>query len=362
MKKIFSITVGRGGQFEIVKKINEYFLTRNLQSDIILLSKSKKFKFIAPRKFLDEEIVTPPELVQLKNLVKGGRVIFYHHIFNFASAFLIFYLKIFCQKKIIGVFHTFAEGGGGGVVRILYKIRKFFIINTAVFLLERAIFLTRAERKSYLSFCLFRNKLKKKSEIVNNFIEKEYIAKNKKENFAKLNLLFVGRLSRFKGFHRFLQLAENFSEDKDVKFTIAGKGKLYVKIPSQKNVRYLGAVSHKKMKKVYDRANILLITSYSEVFPLTILEAMARGLIILCSNIPGMKEIIKEKRNGYLYPSGDIDKIKDVILSLKKNQKEMRQISENNRKDIRNFTPEKLAEKYIEIYREVLKSKNGKED
>jgi glycosyltransferase involved in cell wall biosynthesis len=87
---------------------------------------------------------------------------------------------------------------------------------------------------------------------------------------------------------------------------------------------------------------------------MVILEAMARGLVILVSDIPGMREIVKEGRNGYLFPPGDIKKIKEKILYLKNNPKEIRRISENNLKDIWKFTTEKQVSKYLEVYKAVL--------
>jgi glycosyltransferase involved in cell wall biosynthesis len=82
---------------------------------------------------------------------------------------------------------------------------------------------------------------------------------------------------------------------------------------------------------------------------------MARGLVILVSDIPGMREIIKEGRNGYLFPPGDVERMKEIILYLKNNPKDVERISKNNLKDICKFTTEKQVPKYIKVYKEVLK-------
>jgi glycosyltransferase involved in cell wall biosynthesis len=94
--------------------------------------------------------------------------------------------------------------------------------------------------------------------------------------------------------------------------------------------------------------------SYSESFGITILEAMARGLAILVSDIPGMREKIIADRNGYLFPPGDINKMKERLLFLKDNPQEINRISRNNLEDVQQFTVEKQANQYLEVYRNCL--------
>ena len=104
----------------------------------------------------------------------------------------------------------------------------------------------------------------------------------------------------------------------------------------------------------YDRCQILFFPSYTEAFGITILEAMARGLVLLISDIPGIREFVKEGRNGYLFPPGDVEKMKELFLYLKQNPGEIERISRNNLVDAQQFTVEKQAKKYLEVYRNVL--------
>ena len=91
------------------------------------------------------------------------------------------------------------------------------------------------------------------------------------------------------------------------------------------------------------------------MFPVVIQEAMARGLVILVSDIPGMREIVKDGRNGYLFPPGDVENMKELIIYLKNNPKEIERISNNNLKDIWKFTADSQIPKYVKFYEEVLK-------
>jgi len=108
------------------------------------------------------------------------------------------------------------------------------------------------------------------------------------------------------------------------------------------------------LNKYYDKSAILILPSYSEAFPLVILEAMARGLVILVSDLPGMREIVEEGRNGYLFNPGDLDKIEDLIFHLKNNKNQIKKISKNNLQDVHKFTSDILIPKYIKIYEDIV--------
>jgi glycosyltransferase involved in cell wall biosynthesis len=59
----------------------------------------------------------------------------------------------------------------------------------------------------------------------------------------------------------------------------------------------------------------LLITNW-EGFPLSVLEAMRAGLPVVASAVAGLVESVREGRTGYLVPRGDVDAARDRILRL----------------------------------------------
>jgi len=219
---------------------------------------------------------------------------------------------------------------------------------------DKLIFLTDGQRKSYQNLCPFDKKFSNKTKIVSNFLEHKYILKQKMKCFGTAKILFVGRLSYFKGFHDLISLMGLLKDNRHIEFGVVGEGSLKTNIPNSKNIEYFGSVNHKMMYEMYDDYNIFILPSYTEVFPLTIIEAMARGLVILVSDLPGMREIITEGRNGYLFPPGNIEKMKEIILFLKDNPSEIKKISDNNLKDVWEYTAEIQGKKYIEIINGLL--------
>ena len=59
------------------------------------------------------------------------------------------------------------------------------------------------------------------------------------------------------------------------------------------------------LMRVYDEHGIFLFPSFFEGFGKAFLEAMSRGLVVLASNNGGMRDVIKNGQNGFLFNTGD---------------------------------------------------------
>ena len=169
----------------------------------------------------------------------------------------------------------------------------------------------------------------------------------------KLKVIYVGRLSEFKGFHNLIKVMNDLSNEK-IEFVKIGKGKLEKNIPNNKNIKYIGAVDYEKIFEYYKDANVLILPSYSETFSYVILEAMACGLVVLTSDLATLRVLVTPKRNGYLFRPGDTEKIKEFILYLKNNLEEVSRISKNNLIDANRFINDKIIPKYETLYKSLL--------
>lgn len=132
------------------------------------------------------------------------------------------------------------------------------------------------------------------------------------------NYLFVGRLSYEKGI---LVLLEAF---KNNKFTldIVGDGPLksmlidYVnKNNFQDRVNFYGHLPTSDVLQMVVNAQALIIPSeWYENAPITILEALSVGKIVLGSDLGGIPEMVHDSKNGFLFASGRSDEINDAIM------------------------------------------------
>ncbi len=282
------------------------------------------------------------ELFSKIKLLKNYNLIHIHH----AKTWVLFSPLVFFGKKTIYSFH---QSFGSGIKKSIFEnLLIFLIVNYICLFSKKLIFLTFGQKKHIKKYSILKKSFEKKSAVINNFIDKKYIIKNKL-NFNK-GILFVGRYTQIKGFEDLIQVASTLP---DFKFHLIGDNSYNSKLQNMIN---LGKMDNSKIFKEYDKNSMLILPSYTEAFPMVILEAMARGLVILVSDIPGMSEIVKEGRNGYLFPPGDIEKMKKIISFLKNNPKEIERISKNNLKDIWKFTEEKQMPKYLNAYQEILKN------
>ena len=121
---------------------------------------------------------------------------------------------------------------------------------------------------------------------------------------APLALLAVGRLHTVKD-HAFLVRACAQLQAHGVGFecSIAGEGSerprleaLIGKYTLQERVTLLGHVPRQQMDSLYARADVVVLTSRSEGIPLVLMEAMARGKIVLAPAITGIPDLSSRVR------------------------------------------------------------------
>jgi glycosyltransferase involved in cell wall biosynthesis len=91
-------------------------------------------------------------------------------------------------------------------------------------------------------------------------------------------VLFVGRFVRKKGIHIIRALAAQFP---DVLFVFAGAGPEDPSNWGRENVRVVGRLSREQLPPYYQVADVLLLPSAGEGFPLVVQEALACGLGVL---------------------------------------------------------------------------------
>ena len=125
--------------------------------------------------------------------------------------------------------------------------------------------------------------------------------------------LWLSRVHRYKGIWTALEAFEEFAENHpDVKLVVAGDGPLLKKIPAwlkerglEEHVELLGFVSSEKKKKLLANAVALLQTSFKEGWGLTVVEAAKLGTTTIASDVPGLRDSVRNGETGLLFPVGD---------------------------------------------------------
>lgn len=114
-----------------------------------------------------------------------------------------------------------------------------------------------------------------------------------------------------------------------------------------------------RLAQYYSAADMLIYPSLADNCPLVILESMACGLPIVSFDTGGIPELVEHKINGYVAKYKDANDLKTgvgYLLSLSPRETErMGQYSVNKIKT--GFTVEKMTDKYIELYKNLIASR-----
>jgi len=140
-------------------------------------------------------------------------------------------------------------------------------------------------------------------------------------------VLYVGRLKAYKSLHILIKAAELIkSQVKEVTFVIAGDGEekarleqLVKKLKLTQYFTFVGKVSESQKLKLYQNAWVVVNPSFMEGFGITSIEANACGSVMVASDVPGLRDSVKDGYSGMLVPYGDISAFAEAITHLLKN-------------------------------------------
>ena len=155
-----------------------------------------------------------------------------------------------------------------------------------------------------------------KQTVIYNFIN---LPKRKlKKNRSKLNIGFVGRLEKEKGFEKFLEITNQIN-DKKFNFLVFGDGSLKKLLKNNKKIKFF---SWSKRRYIYKKINILFVTSEIENCPFNVLEAKSFGIPTVTIAKGGIKEIISNNKDGIIIDENrSIKQTKKAFIDIYKNYK-----------------------------------------
>lgn len=303
------------------------------------------------------------------------------HLFNL---FALPYLVSKCKEKtgIIRFHNPYFLGLAGIVIKKIFPHVK---IVTTIHLKEERVDLDFILRKSiniYDHIFTVSEYLKKwivkeyhypenKVSVIYNGVEEVLKPEPKDTNLikrydldGKIVLLNVGSLIDRKNPLFLLDVFEVlYKRYNNLKLIFCGKGYLQKKLIQEINKRGLhekviliNLVYGENKNKIFNLADIFLFPSLNEGFGLVGVEAMVCGKPLIASENTSLVEIVQDGINGYLAKTSNLDDWVDKTSRLIE-EKELRQrFGKAGRQFVKqNFTWRKVAEKTIEIYKDLIK-------
>lgn len=191
-----------------------------------------------------------------------------------------------------------------------------------------------------------------KCSYINNGIKlKNKEIKIEKKEDKELKIVTVGRITIQKNPKLFNEIAENFIENKNVKFIWIGDGELREQLSSE-NIEITGWLNQEEVQKQLIEADIYLSTASWEGLSLAVLQAMENSLPLLLSDCVGNINLVEEDYNGFLFKTRveAIGKIKFLI----KDKEKIKKLGENSYLLLKKeFDIQGMIKKYKTLYKQL---------
>ncbi len=155
-------------------------------------------------------------------------------------------------------------------------------------------------------------------------VDERHQLSNRNRETIPFTMLSVGRLHAIKDHAFFIRACAQLRQSGlEFECLIAGEGPersrldaLIAQCGLAGRVTLLGHVPREQIGSLYSRADLVVLTSRSEGIPLVLMEAMARGKIVLAPAITGIPELVVHGKNGFLFQPGAAADFMEQLLFL----------------------------------------------
>ncbi len=256
-----------------------------------------------------------------------------------------FLIALLLNKKIIIHVHSGAEKIIESKVKFLYRM--YFSKADCTIVLANSI------KNQLLEFYHFKN-----VQVIYNpgiiIKENPHVKKN--------IVLFAGTLYSVKGYSDLIKAFSNIEKIyPEWNLTFAGNGEIdkakqqCFELGINDKVNFTGWISGKEKDILFRESKIFCLPSYSEGFPMAVLDAWAYSLPVITTPVGGLTDIIIDNENALLFDPGNIEFLTICLDKLISNEKLRNSISVNSKKmseDI--FSIEKITLQIENLYSQVI--------
>jgi len=176
------------------------------------------------------------------------------------------------------------------------------------------------------------------------------------------NFLMVARFLKSKGVLEYLEAAKAIKlKKKHVTFTLIGADdhssdsidREYIKKNYAQYVTILDEVED--IRPIIESSSVIVLPSYREGTPRSVLEAMAMGRAIITTDVPGCRETVIHKENGFLAKAKDLQSLIEAMTALCEDPELIASMSQKSRKMVEEkFEVEFVSSQYIQHMMQYL--------
>lgn len=177
-------------------------------------------------------------------------------------------------------------------------------------------------------------------------------------------MLFVGRLEPRKGFrHAVDAFAELGARYDDLRLVVVGEGPQGAhvrRLPRalRSRVDMIGCASHEALPTYHAASDLFLAPATGrESFGIVLVEAMAAGLPVIASDLPGYSEVVRHEREGLLVPAADPDALAAAAARVLDDRALATRLAMAGRLRARAFAWPRIAARVERVYARVIRER-----
>lgn len=137
-----------------------------------------------------------------------------------------------------------------------------------------------------------------------------------------VHILFLGRVGERKGVPQLIESLHRMHAHTGWRATIAGDGEVEAAKAKSASlglagrIAFPGWVGPASVASLIASADILVLPSFAENLPVSVIEGMAAGLAVVATPVGAVEDIITDGDTGLLVPPGDVPALTDALMRL----------------------------------------------
>lgn len=163
-------------------------------------------------------------------------------------------------------------------------------------------------------------------------------------------ILYAGRIAAEKDIFMLRYILER---NPDVRAAIVGDGPIRDRTETHfkgTGTVFTGFLKSPELAAAYASADLFIFPSQTETLGLAALEAMASGTPVIAADAGGIRDLIENGVNGYLFEPGAIDDLVEKTMSLLRNPASLERLSESSFMSVQQWSWEKATEDLEHYY------------
>ena len=218
---------------------------------------------------------------------------------------------------------------------------------------------------SNYNFSLFQAAPKHNYAFINNPVNGIFF-NNEPKHGNSHQLVYIGWISRLKNVLLILN-ALHVLKKRNINYSLNIVGEFKEELYKQQVIKFIkehdlngqvtfkGQLTQEQVKTELDNSSIFILPSLQENLPVSIAEAMARGKIVIASDVGAISEMFEDGISGFLIPPNDYNKLADKLEFLHFNKEIAVEVARKAHITAsEKYRVELIAKKTVDFYSDLL--------